>query len=313
MSLNAPRYFSKLACLVKPEATYATDSTPAAADRIIMSNVTFRPLASQRISRDLLLPYLGNQGVMLSGFYATIEGDIEIAGSGTPGTPPLWGTMARIAGMAETVTADTMVEYERADNPHDSGSIYFVMDGIRHILIGARANLSFTLSATANQTPRMRASVTGLLGTISTQPNPVVSRTGWLTPVPVNKANTTLELFTETCIAESLTVDLGNTVTPMFMIGDEAVIITAQSATGTAIVQAVALSEVNWFDIAKQRTQGALDFQHGTVAGNIFEIAATAVEIGEPTPGQWNNILNYSLPLDLCVTSGFDDVKITVR
>jgi hypothetical protein len=305
-----PRFFRKMALLNKLEATYGTDVTPLPADRIIMSNVQFRPLVAQRLSRDLLLPYFGNQGVVLAGMYATIEGDIEIAGSGDPGTPPLWGSVARIAGMTETITADTSVVYERSTGMPESGTVYFVADGVRHVLLGSRANLALNWQAVAM--PRMRASITGLLGTITDAANPAVSTAGWLAPVPVSKENTTLTLHGWSAVGQSLSVDFGNKVTPRFLIGDEAVHITDQSATGTAVVEAVSLATIDWFARAKARTRGVLDFKHGIIDGNIVEIDAAAVEIGEPTPGESDGFLNYSLGLDIIANNGLD-LKITVR
>lgn len=312
MSLSAPRYLNKMACLTKIEATYGTDATPLPADRIIMSNVTFRPLVAQRLSRDLVLPYNGNQGVMLTDMYTTIEGDIELAGSGAAGTPPLWGTMARICGLRELVTATTDVRYKRADDPLESASIYFVMDRVRHILLGARGTAVLTWSSSG--IPRMRVTISGLLGIITDLvSNPVVSRAGWITPVPVSKANTTMTLHGWSAVAESLSINIGNTVTPTFRIGDEAILISGGSASGTTVVQAKKLADVNWFALAQARTRGALAFQHGKTAGNIIELNATAVEIGEPEPGNWNGILNYSLALDYCVTNGFDDFELICR
>ncbi|MDQ1196537.1 phage tail tube protein [Agrobacterium sp. SORGH_AS 787] len=312
MSLSAPRYFNKMACLNKIEATYGVDATPAAADRIIMSNVTFRPLVAQRLSRDLVLPYNGNQGVMLTDMYATIEGDIELAGSGAAGTPPLWGSIARICGLRELVTANTDVRYKRADDPLESGSIYFVMDGVRHILLGARGTAVLTWSSSG--IPKMRVTVFGLLGTITDLvSNPVVSRAGWITPVPVSKANSTMTLHGWGAVAESLSINIGNTVTPTFRIGDEGILITGASASGSAVVQAKKLSVIDWFARATARTRAALAFQHGKTAGNIIELNAAAVEIGEPEPGSWNGILNYTLALDYCVTSGFDDFELVCR
>ncbi len=312
MSLSAPRYFDKLACLTKIETTYGLDAGPVEADRIIMSNVTFRPLVAQRLSRELMLPFHGNQGVMLTDMYATIEGDIELAGSGAAGTPPLWGSMARICAMRELVTATKDVRYKRADNPLESATIFFIMDRVRHVLLGARGTVTLTWSSSA--IPRGRFSISGLLGTITDLvSNPVISRAGWITPVPVSKANTTMKLHGWNAVAQTLTLNIGNTVTPQFLIGDEAILISGGSATGNTVVQGKKLSDIDWFSIAKARTRGALEFQHGTQAGNIVGLIASGIEVGEPEPGSWNGILNYSMALDYCVTNGFDDFELICR
>ncbi|AQZ51911.1 phage tail tube protein [Martelella mediterranea] len=308
----AVRRYKKMAALVKIEEDYASDAAPAAADAMIFSNVTFTPLEGQEVSRDLILPFLGNQGMIITGQYATLQFDIEIAGSGTAGTAPKYDAILRACGLAQTVTAGTSVEYEIIEDEEESASIYFISDKVQHVLLGARGTMR--LNFTPSQIPHYTVTMTGLIGTISDiGAMPAVSQVGWKTPLAVSKANTTMTLHGWSSVAESLALDLGNTVTPRFLIGDELVAISDRSATGTAVVEAKSLAEINWFDAARNRTRGALSLVHGTTAGNIVEIAAPAVEIGKPTQGQTNNIVNYSLPLGLCPVAGLDELKITIR
>lgn len=308
----AVRRWRKLAILHKIEATYGTDATPAAANALVGTNVTFTPMEGQEVSRDLLLPYLGNQGVILAGIYGRLEFDIEIAGAGAAGTVPPYGSILRVAGMTETVTAATSVEYEFIDDDVESGSLYFIMDKVRHILLGGQANIA--LNFTPLGIPRYRVTYVGLFGTITdVGAMPVVSTAAWQTPLTVSKANTTMSLHAWPSIAESLSLDFGNVLTPRFLIGDERILISDRSGTGTAVVEGKSLATVNWFELALERTRGALSIVHGKTAGNIVEVTAPAVEIGRVTQGQTNNILNYSLPLALCPVTGMDELKITVR
>ncbi|MGY9046324.1 hypothetical protein P775_11050 [Puniceibacterium antarcticum] len=308
----ADRYERKLAILHKIEAAYGTDIAPDTADAMIASNVTFSPMEGEDVQRDLILPYLGSQGIILAGTYARLEFDIEIAGAGAAGTVPRYGSLLRICGFSETVTVDTDVTYEIIEEGRESGSLYFVMDKVRHILLGARGNVTETFNAKG--IPQFRFTVTGLLGTISDQvSNPAVSSAGLITPLVVSKANTLLTLHGWTSIAESLSLDLGNTVTPSFLIGEEEIKITNRQSTGTAVVKATALATVDWFAIANARTRAALSMVHGTTAGNIVEVTAPKVEIGRPSQGATNGIVNYSLPLMLCPDAGLDEKKIVVR
>lgn len=307
----AVRRHKKLAALVAIEATYGVDAAPAAADAIIMSNVTFTPLEGDEVSRDLILPYLGNQGMVITGQYGRIECDVEIAGSGTAGTAPAYDALMRACGLAQTITTDTSVEYTLVEDDQESVSIYFIQDKVQHVLLGARGTMSLSLAP--KQIPHFRFTITGLIGTITDVTNPTFSMTGWETPLPVSKANTTMSLMGWSSVAESLSIDLGWTVTPRFLIGDELVLLSDRSSTGTAVVEAKAISEIDWFTAAKDRTRGALSLVHGTAAGNIVEITAPSVEIGKPTQGQTDNIVNYSLPLALCPDTGLDEVSILVR
>lgn len=306
------RKWNKLAMLFKLETTYGADATPVAADAIIATNVNFTPIEGQEVSRDLLLPYLGNQGVVLAGIYGRVEFDFEVAGSGTAGLAPRYGSLLRASGMAETISVGTSVEYTIIEDAVESGSLYFISDKVQHVLLGCQVNIapSFTPSAI----PRFRATVLGLLGTITDIATmPAVATADWITPENVSKAETTMSLHGWNAIAESLSLDLGNTLTPRMLIGDERIMISARSSTGTAVVEGKSLATINWFQRALDRTRGALSLIHGTEAGNIVEIVAPAVEIGRPTQGQTNGVVNYSLPLSLCPVVGMDELKIIVR
>lgn len=306
-----PRILRKLAILNKIETTYGTNSAPAALNAIIGKNVSFTPIEADEVSRDLLLPYMGNQGVILTGKHAKLEFDVEIAGSGTAGTAPKWASLMRACGFAETLQATTSATYNIVEDNQTSTTIFFEVDGVRHIMLGCRGTLSLNFAPKA--IPSFRFSLTGLLGTITDQALTAVTQAGWSTPVEASSANTTLTLHGYSGAAESLSIDLGNTVTPRFLIGSESVIISDRKTTGQAVLEATTLATINWFQRALARTRGALSLVHGTAAGNIVEITAPAVEVGKITQGQTDGILNYTVPLSFCPVSGRDELVIISR
>lgn len=306
------RRAKRLAMLLKPETTYGTDATPAVADAIIGSNVTFTPLEAEEVQRDLLLPYLGHQGTILTAEYGRVEFDVEIAGSGVAGTAPKWGALMRTAGLAATITASTDVTYSIIEDAAESGTLYFISDKVRHVFLGGRANIA--LNFTPKQIPKFRVTYVGLLGAVTDIGSmPAVAMTGWTKPLPVSKANTTLSLHGWSAVAESLNLDLGNTLTPRHLIGDESILISDRQSTGTAVVEARSIATIDWFARARASTRGALSLVHGVTPGNIIEITAPAVEIGKPTQGQTDNIVNYSLPLKICPDEGRDELTIIAR
>lgn len=306
-----PRLFRKLAILAKVETTYGVTSAPAAIDAMIGTNVSFTPIEADEVSRDLYLTYLGNQGIILTGKHAKLEFEVEIAGAGAAGTAPKYGPLLRLCGFAQTLTAGQTATYSIVESGVESGSIHFNMDGVQHVVLGARGTVS--LSVAPKAIPKFRFSITGLMGTITDAALPAVSVTGWTTPVECSSANTTMSLHGWTSVAESLSIDLGNVVTPRFLIGSESVIISDRKVTGTAVVEATNLATMNWFQRALNRTRGALSLVHGSTAGNIVEITAPAIEIGKPSQGQTDGILNYSLPLNFCPVTGRDELSIIVK
>ena len=307
------RLFRKLAILAKIETTYGVAATPApaAVDAMIGSNVSFTPIEADEVGRDLYLPYLGNQGIILAGKHAKLEFEVEIAGAGAAGTAPKYGPLLRACAFAQTLTPGQDAAYTIVEDSVESATIHFVMDGVRHVMIGVRGNVSFSLAPKG--IPKYRFSLTGLLGTITDAALPAITLDGWTTPVECSSANTTMSLHGWDAIAESLSIDLGNTVTPRFLIGSESVIISDRKVTGTAVVEATTLAEIDWFARALDRTRGALTLIHGTTPGNIVEITAPALEIGKISQGQTDGILNYSLPLSFCPVTGRDELSIIVK
>ena len=306
-----PRIFRKLAILHKIELAYGQVAAPLAPDAIIGKNVQFTPIEGNELSRDLMLPYLGNQGVILTGKHAKLEFEVEIAGAGAAGTAPKWASLMRACGFAETLETGVSATYSIVEDDVESSTIYFEIDGVRHIMIGSRGTFSMNIAPEA--IPTFRFTMTGLLGTITDQALTQVTLAGWQTPVDPSSANTTMELHGWPSVAESLAIDVGNTVTPRFLIGSESVIITDRRVTGTAVVEATSLATINWFQRALNRTRGTLALVHGTAAGNIVEINGPALEIGKLTQGQKDGILNYSLPLSFCPVAGRDELVIVAR
>lgn len=305
------RRWKRLAMLVKPETTYATDAAPLAADAIVATNITFTPIEGEEVRRDLMLPHLGHQGMILTATYGRMEFDVEIAGAGAAGTVPKYSALLRAAGMAATVVAATSVTYSIVETGVESATIHFNSDGVRHVFLGGQSNVA--LNFVPRQIPKFRVTMLGLLGAVTDVALPTVSMTGWTTPVPVSKANTTMSLHGWTAVAESLSVDLGNVLTPRHLIGDERILISDRQSTGTAVVEARSVATIDWAGLVKSGAPGALSLVHGTAPGNIVEIAAPAVQIGKPSQGQTDNIVNYSLPLMLKPVSGRDELTIIVR
>jgi len=302
----------RIALLVKTETTAGTDAVPTgAANAIAAANFEPQPLLGDEERRDLVQPYLGNQGVAYTGEYARIAFDVEIAGAGTKGTPPAYGPLLRALGLSETITAGVKVEYQPVSDAQETVTVYFQQDGVRHVLLYARADVEWIWET--KRYPKMRFTLTGLAGTITDQTNPTTDTTDFVKPVAVSKANTTLTMGAVGQVAESFRVQLGNTVEPRHLIGAESVEIVNREVKGTAVVEAKALAVQNWFAINRSETPIAWSLQHGTVDGNICEIAGARWQVGRPVPGQTQGIVNYSIPGEILPTTGDDEFKFTVR
>ncbi|ARE40912.1 hypothetical protein RGUI_2771 [Rhodovulum sp. P5] len=305
------RRWRKLAILHKIEATEGVDAAPAAADAIVATNVSFSPIEAEEVRRDLILPYLGNQGMLLAAEYGRMEFDVEIAGAGAAGDVPKYGSLLRVCGLAETVSAGVSVTYSIVEDGVESGSIHFNSDGVRHVFLGARANVA--MSFAPSRIPHFRFTMMGVKGTVADVALPTVSQAGWTTPVIASSVNTAMTLHGSSAVTESLEIDLGNTVTPRFLIGAEHMQIADRQSTGTAVIEGRHVADFDLFGKIAARDRGALSLVHGTAAGNIVEIDAPAVEFGRPSQGESDGFVTYSVPLALCPVAGLDELTITVR
>ncbi|MCP6031757.1 hypothetical protein NL371_27065, partial [Klebsiella pneumoniae] len=67
--------------------------------------------------------------------------------------------------MSETITAGQDVTYEIIEEGVESGSLYFISDKVRHVLLGGQANIAPSFEPST--IPRFRVTYLGLLGTIT--------------------------------------------------------------------------------------------------------------------------------------------------
>jgi hypothetical protein len=96
----------KRTILAKIESTYGQDPTPTAQlDAILMSNVNVSPMEMTLAQRNNVKAYLGNNPQVLAAIYAKVSFDVEMAGSGTPGTAPAYDELLRACGMSATTLA----------------------------------------------------------------------------------------------------------------------------------------------------------------------------------------------------------------
>ena len=102
----ATRYFRRKSILAKIETTYGTDAVPTgAANAIVMRNVNFTPLEPEYADRDIARDYLGHSEQLVVSSKVALSYEVELAGSGTAGTAPAWGPLARACGFGQTILA----------------------------------------------------------------------------------------------------------------------------------------------------------------------------------------------------------------
>ncbi|MFM2042122.1 MAG: hypothetical protein RLY86_698 [Pseudomonadota bacterium] len=266
--------------LLKTEATYGTNSTPtAAANAVKTVSAQITPVEGDEVVLEIDNQAMGAPKAELAGIHVQVSFDVPLSGSGTAGTAPSWGAVLRACGFAETVTVGTDVAYTPINTGHESASLIFQMKGVIHTIVGFRAKAA--LRAAAKNYLFLQVSGRGLLRPITSGPGslPAATYTG-ARELLVGSANTDFSLDAATPGLQELTVDLGNEPQGRFLVGQESIELPDPVPVGTANFEDPGMASKDWFAIAAAATPVAMSLVHGTVAGNIVEIAADAVQLG---------------------------------
>ena len=193
-----------------------------------------------------------------------------------------------------------------------SATIYFNVDGVRHIMLGARGTFSLDLSA--KSIPKMKWKFTGLMGVVSDQALPAADYTGWVAPVTVSAANTTdINILGYVgAVVQGLTFDIANTVIHRQLIGAESILITDRKPSGTVSIEATSVATKDWWTAAKVAAQGPISVQHGQTAGNVFSIFSPKAQIKDPkySDSDGVNMIEFGVDLIPFGAAGNDEIRI---
>lgn len=299
----------KTLILAKVEVTEGTDVTPDGTnDAILVSNVSLTPLAGDTVSRDNMRSYLGNSQQIHVGSHVQVSFDVEVAGSGTAATPPPWGPLLEGCGMEETIT--TSVAYTPISTGEDSMTMYIHKDGQKHAMVGARGTFSINLSKAG--IPKISFTFTGLWVDPASASDPTPVFTAFQSPIPVSLVNTpTVTLGGYDAILENVSMDMAIQVVHSDRPNEEKVSITDRQPSGNISFIAPALSDKNYFTIAKANTEQVMQIIHGTAAGNIVTFDTPKAQVLQPTYGDINGEVSLQAGLALNPDSGDDELTIT--
>lgn len=308
-----PLLMRKRAILAKIETTYGTDATPSgAADAILLrGDPTITPMDMRTVDRELLRTFFGNSEKLPTSTFVKADFSVELAGSGTAGTAPAWGTLLRGCGMAQLITAGTKVEYKPVSSAQEALSIYFNVDGVLHKMTGARGSVKPGFAV--DGLPLLNFSFMGLYSPVTDAALPALTLTNWRKPLPVNASNTpTFTLHGYAAKLLSLDIDLANEVNDIALLNDtRRVDLSDRQSTGKVVFEATTVAQKDWWGTVSAATLGTMQLIHGTTAGNRVQIDAPSVQILNPTYSEHkkNVMLNADLAF-LPTAAGNDELVI---
>lgn len=326
MPALTPRYVRNSAILAKTEATYGTDPTPTGvANAILVSNLSITPLNAQNVSRDLIRGYFGGSEQLIGTAYVECKFDVELAGSGAAGTAPAYGPLLIGCGMAETVTATYHVVYDPISASQKGTTIWYYVDGVKHVLNGARG--TFEIKMGLGERPVMSFTFLGLDGGVTATALPSQTLTAFKTPIAITDANTSdftlgsaLTLGSQIpAIAggtvypsRGLSVNFGNTLNHVPLLGGESVDIVSRDTTGRVTLDLTAAQQASFHTDIKANTTTTATFLHGTTAGYKVILSALAVQRINPTYEDVSGRVMTGMDLRFLPSSGNDELKIVV-
>ena len=301
----------KRVILIETESSYGTDPTPAATDVVLVTDLSITPQSSDVVNRDVVRPYLGSSEQILANTRVECTFSVELAGSGTAGTAPRYGSALKATGLSETVSSGTSVTYAPVSSSFSSVTIHYNVDGVRHKVTGCRG--SFTISAEVGSIPTIDFTFTGIYNAPTDTALPTVTYGNQATPLIFKNGNTSgFQLLSYAGALQSLTMDLGvSTVYRELVGGTKEVIITDRASNGSVTIEAPTIAQKDYFTAAlTDSTLGNLAFLHGTTAGNKVQLTSSKVDIGDVNYGEMDGVAMLEIPYTLVPSSANNEFSL---
>ena len=303
----------RVALLAKVETTYGTDAVPTNVLNAVMCSVPEYSVSGRRIDRANALSYMGAGSPLNVGEACKIKFDVELKGKGgLADVPPEYGALLQSCNLTETISAGVKVTYapnSTAGGTAKSCTIYFYLDGLRHIILGARGTVSISLKA--NEYGKLTFEMTGLFGgpTDTAMVVPTLNAT-----LPPRFLNAAFQVASYSAVAESLSFDLGNKVVkrPSFnsATGILEWAVTDRAPKGSVDPEMVLVATKDFWTLWSASTPNAITATVGSATGNKCVITAPNAVLDVPSYADRENFLTMNMPFTLHPSAGDDELKL---
>jgi len=301
----------KRVILVEKEQSYGTDPSPVATDVVLVRDLSITPQSSDVVNRDVVRPYLGASEQLLANTKVECTFSVELAGSGSAGVAPRYGSALLACGFHETISSETSVTYTPKSDGFDSVTIHYNVDGVRHIVTGCRG--TFVLNAAVGEIPSIDFTFTGVYNAPTATSLPSVTYGNQATPLIFKNGNTSgFQLLSHTGALMNMSMDVGNEIVYRELVGGiKEVLITDRAANGSVTIEAPALGTKDFFAAAlTDSSLGNLQFLHGTTAGNKVQFISSKVDIGDVSYGEADGVTMLEIPYTLVPSAANDEMSL---
>lgn len=297
--------------LAKLEVTYNTDPVPVGTtDAILVEDPSWALEGLRMHERPAVRPSLGKLQQVYGGTLKSVSFVCEMKGSGAAGTAPEIGVLLRGCGLDETIVASTSVTYAPVSTGHESITIYYFQDGIRHVLTGCRGNVS--IEGEAGGIWKASFTFTGHsdAATDVALPTPAYDST---VPAPYLNAAFTIDGFSG--IISKLNMDLSNQISmPADCSASDGfgeIQISGRDVNGSFDPEYTVVASEDWEGNFRSGASMALaSGAIGGTAGNIINISNPAVSYRSISPGDKDGIRTLETPFGAAESATDDEISI---
>jgi len=303
--------------LAKIESVYGTDPVPVVGtDAIMVEDLAFSFAGARMNERPATRPSLGKLQQVYGGALGQVSFSAELKGPGSaysasnkPEIDPLLRACAMAVTLVTTPGSETAT-YKPVSTGHESCTIYFYLDGTRHILTGCRGTVEFSMETGA----RGMAKFT-LTGHVAARTDTALGAPTFDSVAPPTMKGGSLLIGAYAAVVNAVNFNLGNTVAmpPSLNAADgfADIRITGRDVTGSFdpedIIVATYPFEANW----KAGTAAVLDT--GVIGGtqyNRFKATFPVCYYREIAHGDRDGIATYDLTFGAAESAGDDEVSL---
>lgn len=295
--------------LARIETTYDTDPTPSVSSHSLLAmDISFKEIVDP-VRRPAQIASLSRLPSVAGQKYAEVSFKVEGKGSGSAGTAPRIGALLRACGFLETISGGTSVTYTPVSSSFESVTIYFFVDGRRHIVTGCRGDVKITCEA--GQMSIFEFTMKGRYAdpTLVALSSPTLEST---TPSVCKSCNFQYN-SKSTLVLKSALIEMNNQVVPRPSLND------ANSIAGFEITGRDPMVTIDPEDLIETSysfrgdafvSLRALSWVVGATAGNILTVSIPKFNPYFPEYADRDDILVANIKGEATQNSGNDEVSM---
>lgn len=295
-------------------------ASPGAFAGILLTGTPDFQIDPDVVPRELVRGYFGASEELAGTRRSVLKFSTELAASSALGVAPAYGPLLRACGFAEAITADARVDYTPVTENQESLHMAFNRDGVKYQSRGARG--TGKLNMMAYERPTIDWEFWGFDTAATAVAVGTPTYTAWQRPLVITDANSGDIKLGSTYSAGSvsvgtaypsrgMTIDIGNTLSHMKMLGGEAIEITDRQMSGSMTVELTAAQEVTWRTDINANTLSTAHFAIGASGSRVISFMPN-MQRTKPQTIDYEGRLLMQTDLRLLPVAGNDEFRLIV-